>query len=327
MADIYDNIDLFAQFADETQKAVEAEQNGKEESKVFYLANKHNSYKLRFSPVVETDSDTGRPKLVLSKTVWTHGGFEKMPKLPCKGRDCPICKEVSRLSDAGYKDAWKFKARKEHLARGYVYESNLPKEYKYLKHNEYGYIVLRDKEFRSLNAFLADLSPADMKKVLNPNVSAPRIKVVLTPGSDGSASWGFDIREAELPPVPDGFPGFDDVYVHESDEITEDHFKSIKTQVNKILASIDVGTTLDPDSQDQQEPEARKSQSESKEAAKNSVADALGSSKAKEEQTPICEGEAEGLSFGKNPQVLEGVPNPTCLVCSCEDKCMKATKA
>ena len=337
----YEDLSIFEDFHGEVQAENERNMQEGDENRdpIWYLDNKNRTYKLRFAPEMAKDPETGRSKLVFNRTVWSHSGFEKVPRLPCKGRDCPICKEVNKLKDAKYADVWKFKARREELVRAWIFESTAPKEYKYLKTGEFGFIALRDKVFKSLNSFLADLNPQELKDVLVPIHEAPRIRLTLTPGSDGSASWGFDIKKAALPPLPTDYKSVNDVYVQDDAEITDEHLRSIRTQINKILMSLGSGEMMDPDEGDDgagaPPPQAQRPRSAGGTAAKDAVRQALG----KSSDTPaashtgshtrpitfVCPGAAEGLEFGQNPQAKGGEMNPACLVCPKEEECLLAS--
>lgn len=322
----YDDISIFESFANNVQQEHERQMEGaqRDGDPIFYLDTKNRTYKMRFYPEIVDDPNTGRPTILVTRTVWSHSGFDKLPRLPCKGKGCPICAEVARLKEAKYKEVWRHSARKEAIARGYIFEANTPSDYKYLKTQEYGFIVMRDKAYQSLTAFLADLNPEDLRKVLNPRIEAPRIKLILTPGSDGSASWGFDIHPAELPPLPEGFKSVNEVYVKEDDPITDEQMRDIRKQVNKILMSLGAGQLMEPDDYEAPADTPRQSAQDAVSAALGASA-APASNSASTAAAPACPGTKEGLEFGKNPQVLSGAVSPTCLACPYEDECMAAT--
>lgn len=322
----YSDLSLFEQFSDQTHKALE-ENSEFEREPIFYphyksLAN----YKVRLYPIIKEDPDTGKPKLVLTRQVWSHSGFEKTRRLACTGRDCAICSHTKKLKEANYSDAWKYTARGEALVLAYVYESSTPKDYKYMKTGEYGYLVLRNKAINSLNAFLANLTPEEMKSVLNPTIKANRVVLTISPGSDGSVSWGFDIKQAELPPLPDDFPDIDSVYVNPDKLTTDEELKTVRTTVNKLLATM-AGILVEPD-EDEEEPAPKVSNSQ---AAKSAVGKALGKKPKGESSTsqeePSCPGIDEGLSWGNHPQTLGEEPNITCLSCPHESSCEARTKS
>jgi hypothetical protein len=333
----YEDLSLFEQFSESKNTEKEGSQSDFEKDNIFFPDVNNHTYKLRAYPQIHTDETTGNPKLVLTRVIWNHGGFEKMRKLPCSGRDCPICKETKKLKDIKYADAFKYGSKKEAVMPVYIYEASTPKDSKWVKTNQYGFMVMRGKAYDSLTNFLAGLTPEEMKQVLNPKVEAPRITLSLTPGSGGSSSWGFDLRSAVLPELPEDFKSIYDVYIDESKKVTEDELKEVRMQVHKIVAS-NSGSLFQPDV----EP-AKTNMAEKKEQAASAVGDILGkktepaaeskvaeSKPSGQEADPLCEGAANGLKFGANPQVLGGAPTVDCLSCSVESSpnggCIAKTK-
>ena len=316
--------DLFARLAGNIAETAAQQQQDDNRSNdpVFFLDNKNRTYKLRL--FTEQRGEGADAQLVLTREVHSHHGFDGVPRLPCSGRDtCPICAEVQRLRDAKYKDVWKFAARREALVKGYVYEANTPADYKYLKLNTHGYLVMRDKAYKGLNAFLKDLTPSELRSVLYEKEEAPRIKLILSPGSDGSASWGFDIKKAALPPIPSDMKSLDEVYITDKTPITDEHLRAIRKQINSILASMGSGEMYEPPEDDDSEAPSAPTRP-NKEAARNAVSNAIGNTAA-QPVSFMCPGASSGLEFGKNPQVAGGGINPVCLSCPKEDECILAT--
>ncbi len=125
------------------------------------------------------------------------------------------------------------------------------------------------------------------------------------------------------------------MYVQENTEITDEHLRSIRTQINKILMSLGSGEMMDPDEGDDgagaPPPQAQRPRSAGGTAAKDAVRQALGKSgdaPAAGHTRPItfvCPGAAAGLEFGQNPQAKGGEMNPACLVCPKEEECLLAS--
>jgi len=361
----YDDLSLFENFAGQVQKDFEDSQNeGFEKQPITYpvISGKTTTWKFRFHPLIKTDPDTGNPKLVLTRSVWNHGSFETVTmkdgkeqksrtrRLPCGGKDCPICAETRKLKDAKHSEAWKYGAKREAIAPVYIYESTAPKDYKYQILNEYGFMQLRNKAIDSLNAFLSNLSPEEMKQVLNPKVKAPRIMFTVSGGSEGSASWGFDIKQTELAPLPDDFPDIDKMYCDETEKVTEEELSIVRKTVNKLLAEM-AGQLVEPEDGDTPNPGANPN-AKTNEAAKSAVADALkkggdqpggapaGTATEAAGSTPNqnsapaaaqpvsfdCPGTGEGLTFGNHPATLGKDISISCLSCPLENDCEKRTK-
>lgn len=363
---LYEDLSLFENFAGQVQKDFEDSQNGDfEKQPITYpvVSGKTTTWKLRFHPLIKTDPDTGGPKLVLTRTVWNHGQFEstvmkdgkeskvRTRRIPCSGKDCPVCAETRKLKDAKHQESWKYSAKKEALAPVYITESTAGKDYKYQILNAYGFIQLRNKAIDSLNAFLTNLSPEEMKQVLNPRNKAQRIMFTVSGGSEGSASWGFDIKQMEMPPLPDDFPDIDKMYCDETEKVTEEELSIIRKTVNKMLAEM-AGTMVDPDDEEATAPaanpnkpaagaksavaDALKKGAESGEATKPAAADtateAAGSTQtqisesASADSDVVCPGAAENLKFGAHPVTLGGDICISCLSCPHETACEAKTK-
>jgi hypothetical protein len=333
----YDDMSLFEQFSDKVQKDFEDSQNSEfEKEPITYpvISKKTTTWKFRFHPIIKVDPESGRPKLVLTRSVWSHSGFDKTRRLPCGGKECIICAETKKLKEIKHADAWKYSAKREAIALVHIFESTAPKDYKWQILNGYSFIQLRSKAIDSLNAFLSNLSPEEMKTVLNPKVKAPRLMFTVSGGSEGSASWSFDLKQVELPEIPEDFKyDIDTVYLDETKPITEEELKTVKITVNKLLATAS-GTLVEPEGEDgNSESNSEKAQA-NQEQAKSAVAGALGKAKetpaaAKEEAQHECPGKAEGLSWGEHPVAKGGEVSIACLSCPHEGDdstgCIQAT--
>jgi hypothetical protein len=342
---LYEDISLFQSFAGEVEQAVaEAAASGEERDNVWFIDVNNRTYRMRFCPELRADPETGQPKLVLTRTIFSHSGFEKVRRIKCQGTGCPICKESYRLKDAKYDDAWRYGSKKEAIVRVRIHSATTSKDYKYLKTNEYGFVVLRNKAYNGLNSFLANLTPEEMRQVLNPKKAAPEILLTVTPGADGSAAWSFGLKPIELPPPPEDYKSVYDVYVQEDDAPTDDELKEIRKQVNRMLASME-GKLVQPEGGDGDAPAAARPP---KAGAKAAVASALGKTRAAPAQEalsepgpagepeggdgaegmtageaesgeePVCPGADEGLAYGQNPQALGQEISATCLSCPYE---------
>lgn len=327
-ADVYDDLALFEQFAGDTQKAIEdAEKNDFEREPITYpvITGKTTTWKFRFHPLIKMDEETGKPKLILTRSIWSHSGFEKTRRLPCQGRDCPICAETKKLKEIKHPDAWKYTSKNEAIAMVYINETNAAKDYKYMRVGEYSFFSLRSKAVKSLNDFMGNLSAEEMKSVLNPRIKAPRLMFTVSSGSEGSSSWSFDLKQMELPPVPEEFPDINDVYVKEDQPATGDEMKTVKITVNKLLAAA-TGTLVQPDDNPPPPPTTA---SGSKAAAKSKVASILKAAPPPsmvEEEDSSCPGTEEGLSYGNHPATMGGEVSVSCLSCPKEGKCEEVTK-
>jgi len=313
---------MFAAFANDIQEEKEriTTEGSFEKEPIFYPDRKHHTYKFRAHPLKRSDGKGGF-KLVLTRAVWSHSGFEKTRRLPCLGRDCPICHYTKQLKEIKHDEAWKYAPRKEYLMPVWIYESTAPKDYKWIRTGEYGYLVLRQKDYQSLNAFLATLSADEMKTVLNPKVKAPRLMFIVSPGSDGSSSFSFDLKHADLPPWPDDIPDLSTVYTTEDHPPTDDEMKVVKQTVQRLLAASS-GTLMEPDMSPHEnipgEGSASELVSQTLGAAPNAPAIPTNGKRS-------CLGTAEGLAFGHNPQVLGGNVSVTCLTCPYENECVSST--
>jgi hypothetical protein len=249
----------------------------------------------------------------------------------CTGREtCPICQDLNRLRDAKYDKLWELVGRREAIIPGYLYSATTPKDYKHLKLNTPGYIVIRHKAATALTEFMADLSPEDAYRALTVGKSAPLIKLFLSPGSDGTASWGFDLSEGELPPLPEDFKSVSDVYVTEKNLPTDEQLRTVRKQINQILMSLGSGQMMEPDDDGAPEGQGEQSESAARRAnARAAVSSALGKPikpvGGTSTSAPVCPGAEQGLEFGKNPQATSGQLNPTCLACPKEEECLIAS--
>lgn len=326
------DLSIFEAFINTAQEEALAARQEREEYEdrdpISYLDTKNRTYRLRFRPEYVLDPKTGKPvRIILQRTVQSHRGFKGAGRMLCTGRDsCPVCHELERLREVKYDKLWELATRTEAIAPGYIYSATTPKDYKHLKLQTPTFIVMRKKASVSLQEFIADLSPADAHRALTPGVAAPMIKLFLSPGSDGTASWGFDLTEAELPPFPDDFKSVNDVYITEKNLPTDADLKAVRKHVNSILMSLGSGEMLDPEGGDSGE-----TQGESESAARRANARAAASNALGKPIKPVpaastaCPGAAEGLEFGKNPQALNNEINATCLACPREEECILAS--
>lgn len=321
-SDPYDNIALFSQLSSEIRNEHEhlQEEGSFEKEPIFYPDRKHRNYKLRFHPLIIKTED-GKERIQVTREVWSHSGFEKTRRLPCLGIDCPICKETKKLKEIKHPDAWKYAARREYLIPTWIYESSTPKDYKWIRTGEYGYMVLRGKDYMALTKFLDNLSAEEMRQVLNPHVKAPRIIYMVSPGSEGSSAFSFDLKQDSLPPWPKDFPSINSVFVDiDAEPPTDEEMKTIKTTVNKHLAA-STGTLCEPEDTDNNNNRGNV------ETAKSAVANALKDSVSTNSASRKCPGASEGLEWAKNPQVLNGSISVACLSCVFENDCQAATQA
>lgn len=324
----YDDLSLFSNFNNQVKEDFEASQENNKDGVITYpiISGKSITWKMRFYPLIKED-ENGNPKLILTRNVWSHSGFDKTRRLPCLGKDCPICAEARKLKDIKHSEAWKYTAKREAVAPVYIYETTAPKDYKWMKLNEHSYMQLRSKAIDSLNAFLTNLSPEEMQQVLNPRVDAPRIMFTVSGGSEGSASWGFDIKKAEIPEMPDDFPDIDTVYVDETKPATDEEMQTVRKTINKLLAE-SAGTLIEPD----ETPTVNTTKAEAKVAAKSAVSEALAKTSvvtetpAVNQACPDCPGKAEGLNFGDHPVTLGKDISVSCLACGDESSCVDFTK-
>lgn len=357
-----DDLDNLALFSGVVQGAADdrdeqARRDAERESRAPVAYIDEGSYWLRLYPEIRPEAD-GTRKMHIVRKFWSYTGLAKgVRRLPApRDPECPVRKEVQRLKDAKYGDAWKFQASEEGLIKACVYKSSLPKDHKYFgaeKLNKPTYLVLRKKQLTALNEFLADLSPEDLRKILNPRGSAPMIKMTFSKGASGSASFGFDIHEAVLPDLPAEFPSIFKVLIDEDkmEPATDEELMKIRKSISGILAAN--SNVINPDDESGAPP--TQSETQRQQAAKAGVADILGKGKdkgvvgagspppAKEEKPaeqpaatpapaaaapseskaepdPVCPSTDAALEFGAhNPDHMD------CITCPFEDKCAKAS--
>jgi hypothetical protein len=343
----FEDLALFAGVVSE-EEANRAENARREEERanrapVTYLDP--GSYWLRLYPEFRTEEDGGRKVHVLRR-FWSYTGLAKgVRRLPApRDPNDPVRKEVLRLKDAKYDQAWKFQASEEGLIKACIFKSTLPKDHKYVKMNTPLFIVLRRRQTEALSTFLAELSPENLRKILDPRGSAPMIKVTYTAGAGGSASFGFDLAEAELPPLPSEFPSIFKVLIEEgvTKPADDEELLKIRKNISAILAS--QSNVINPSDESGAPPTRTATERQSE--ARGAVAGILGEGKGKggdkpatgakpapaasaaaaaaggaaAEPDPVCPSNDAALAFGRH-----NGDHPDCITCPFEDRCAAAS--
>lgn len=303
------DLSLFEELKADAEKFVEDHKYTSDyaNAPLFFLDD--GNYWLRFYPqIIEKD---GKKRLLIVRTVFLHN-FKSVSdigkRFMCEGPNCRICKETKRLSDAKLKDAYRFTRNEDGIALVNIYRTDAKSDY--IKSNEPGFMVFRRKVAIAINNWIAGLDADDLKRVLDPNRKAMIVKLSYTGGTGGGASIGFDIKEAELPPLDSEFPSIFDSYVRESDIASDEEIQKIKSFVNESLArKLNI---FNPDDVEEALPSPKVSRSASVDKVlKESV---------NNPENP-CPSSSEGLVFGQHPTEQ----NINCIVCPIEKKCIEFT--
>lgn len=352
----FDDLALFAGVQGDAEEYRTAAAERDNRAPISYIDE--GNYWLRFYPEVKIEADGAR-RLHVMRRFWSYTGLAKgVRRLPApQDPSDPVRKEVMRLKDAKYPDAWKFMAKEEGLIKVCIFKSSLPKDHKYIKTETPMYLVLRRKQLTALSEFLADLSPDDLRRILNPRRAAPMIKMSFSKGSGGSSSFGFDIKEAELPALPEDFPSMFKVLIEEGKEepANDEELMKIRKSISAILASTQ--NLINPEEGEESgAPPANRSEASKSASAKSAVADALREAKGAGSEAPAAGeagGEAADTSTGTTQKVIPikeekpdapgdatpycpsddpnrkfGAHDAThvdCITCPIEDKCDAAT--
>ena len=232
----FEDLSLFAGIQSEAEEA--RQEQADRENRAPIMTLDAGSYWLRIYPEIRLEEDGSRRMHVMRK-FWSYSGLVKgLRRLPApRGEADRIRPEVQRLVDANYGEAWKFKAKEEGLIKVHIYRSTLPKDHKYVKIGAPMFLILRRKQINALNDFLAELSPENLRSILNPRAPAPMIKLSYTAGAGGSSSFGFDINNAELPPLPENFPSLFDVLITDDTPLpTDEEIAKVRKAVSVALA-------------------------------------------------------------------------------------------
>jgi len=285
----FENIELFSGVQQDAEQY--RDQNSDDDRAPTAYIDEGN-YWVRLYPEMIIN-EAGARQLVVVRRFWSYQRAFGVRRLPApKDGDCPIRQQVQRLKDANYDEAWKYTAKEEGLIKLYIYKMSL-KDHKYIKVKTPMFFILRRKQLTALADFLADLSPEDLRNIMNPRVAAPLIKFSFTKGSGGSSSFGFDLAREELPPLPEDFPSLYDVVMPESDAKppTDEEIAKYKKGISALLAA---GTNLlNPDEQEGGEnPMAR-----AKAAAAGSAKELVNNVKSAAAQAAA----ASGLAGGAKP--------------------------
>ena len=342
----FDDISLFSGLQQDQEEYRDQQQDRENRAPVSYLDE--GSYWLRLYPEIRAEEDGSR-RLHVVRRFWSYTGLAKgVRRLPApKDPNDPVRQEVMRLKDANYPEAWKFMASEEGLIKAQIYRSTLPKDHKYIKLNTPMFIVLRRKQLTALSTFLADLSPEQLQRILDPRKPGTIIKASYTKGAGGSASFGFDLDEAELMPLPAEFPSLFEALINDKTEPANDEeLSKIRKSISAVLAMR--SNIVNPEDDSGAPPVSRREE-ERKSEAKSAVQEALKSSSSpktdsqpksqpiveKQEETKKaepaaadtagheCPGQAEDpeLAFGKHNGQHEA-----CILCPFEAECQSASK-
>lgn len=248
----YDDESLFEGMRDEAKAYTEKVGGDRPTTPLMFLDE--GTYTMRIWPDLHVSAETGKKRLRAARVINMHNlGKDMGGRVPCEGEHCRICKEVKKLEDAKYGKAWQFKNREEGVITGYIFKTNA-EESKYLRVKEASYIVLSPRVFISFQTFIAGLDRDDLRQVMNPEVEAKGLKLTFTGGNKGSASWGFDLRDYELPELPRDFEEYplSRVYYDEGEPsksyIGDDDLASFRKFVARLLA--ERGTAFDPGEDD-----------------------------------------------------------------------------
>jgi hypothetical protein len=329
----FDDLALFSGIQSEAETARQEQQE--RENRVPLSYTDEGSYWLRIYPEIRAEEDGSRRMHVMRK-FWSYTGLCKgVRRLPAPaGDDDRVRPEVQRLKDAKYAEAWKFQAKEEGLIKVNIFRSSLPKDHKYIKINTPMVLVLRRKQINALNEFLADLSPENLRQILDPRNEAPLIKMSFTAGAGGSSSFGFDLTKAALPPLPENFPSIFDILLNKDTPLaTDEELHKIRKAVSTILAMS--SNIVNPESDSGSTPPSTTA-ADKKAAAQAAVKALLNeggdapSEPAKDEPKdkkkeanpePTCPSSDPNLSFGHhNPEHVD------CITCPYEAECSKASQ-
>ena len=281
---------------------------------------------MRFYPeIIEVD---GRKRLKVVRTVNNHY-FKAIAKgrkrFVCEGANCRICKEVKKLDQIKLKDAYKYARSEDGIIKVNIFRTDAKSDY--IKINEPMFLIVRYKVSEAIANWLAGMDPEDMKEVLNPSKKAMAIKLSYKGGSGGSASIGFDVKQYEMPVLPEGFSSLYDAYLKDTDVASDEDLQNIKYIINELIAR--KMNVFNPDEVDE-ELGHQSTQQDLRDKAKSDVEGVLGASDDDvpwDEPTDTsvkerCPSANEGLSFGKHPKEQ----SMHCIVCPIEDECLKASK-
>lgn len=271
--DDFDDLSLFAGIQSEAEEARQEQQDRENRAPVSYLDE--GSYWIRLYPEIRLEEDGKSRRMHVVRKFWSYTGLAKgVRRLPAPRGEADLVRpEVMRLKDANYGESWKFMASEEGLIKVNIYRSSLPKDHKYIKLNTPMFLILRRKQTNALNEFLAELSPENLRTVLNPRNTAPLIKVSYTKGSGGSASFGFDLEQKELPPLPETFPSMFDVIINDETPLaTDEELAKIRKSVSAVLAM--QSNLINPDADSGAAP-ATTTSTERRSAAAAAVQEAL----------------------------------------------------
>lgn len=233
------DLDDLSLFAGVQKEAEENRDRNSDDNRAPLTYMEEGSYWIRMYPELILD-EAGNRKLVPMRRLWSYGRNFGVRRLPApKDENCPIRKEVQRLRDADYKEAFKYTASEEGVIKAVIFKaSGAAEKSKYTKLNEPVFIVMRRKQMLALDQFLADMSPEDLRQVLDFRKKANVLKISFTKGSGGSASFGFDLMQKELPPLPDDFPSMYDVLVtDETPPPTDEEIIKYRKGVTALLAA------------------------------------------------------------------------------------------
>lgn len=248
----YDDESLFEGMREEAKNYTEKVGGDRPTTPLMFLDE--GTYTMRIWPDLYTSPNDGRKKLRAARIINMHNlGKDMGGRVPCEGENCRVCKEVHKLEDVKYGKAWQFKNREEGVITGYIYKTNA-EESKYLKLKEASYIILSPRVFISFQTFIAGLDREDLRQVMNPEVEAKGLKLTFTGGNKGSASWGFDLRDYDLPELPVDFEDhpISLVYYDENEPsksyISDDDLAKFRKFVARLMS--ERGTAFDPGDDD-----------------------------------------------------------------------------
>jgi hypothetical protein len=203
---LYDDDALFENMHDDAKRY--SENNGGDRPTTPLMYFDDGTYTLRVHPDVYTSPEDGKKKLRAVRLIHMHQLSKDMGgRVPCEGENCRICKEVKKLEDAKYGKAWQYKSKEEGIAQLYIYKTSAD-DSKYVKVKEMTYAVMPPRILIAFQQFIAGLERDEIRMVMNPEQEARALRLNYTGGSKGNAAWGFDLKEYELPELPEDFDDY-----------------------------------------------------------------------------------------------------------------------
>ena len=165
-------------------------------------------------------------------------------------------------------DAWKWKSRANGFMMAHIYES--PESNKYVKDGTDVCLILNNRKRVQFREFIASQRPTTLLKILNPSTPAPALLVTLTGvRTEQLMNISFDgIDDVLMPSQPQfedpetTWSSLDDVYVRETDRISDEHFDKFKGIFGEAMerATLRASGAEDPSRQQPRNNEMSESQ-------------------------------------------------------------------